>query len=210
MHYRYLDRHFHQVTMFDTRPHGRTYMVLVDARTHEPTDDLASMEVANDQAYTAKYGKLQPHLVARLAKLQDNDFVTVTIWVAAERGQRLPEREAAARAILAARHAGNQVEQGGDLARRYDAEYRSLLDADVAQRIQPLIAALHAQGHTVRTVAGLPAVTVTLPKRALTALAQRHDVGTIYRSEPSVRFAAAYNGGCTCACGTADAAAVST
>jgi len=73
------------------------------------------------------------------------------------------------------------------LAERIYQEYVQRLNAETAARIRPLVEALEAQGFTVRTSPGLPAVTTTLPKRVIQMLAERDDVGAIYLSEGGQR-----------------------
>jgi hypothetical protein len=188
-----LGRQFQVVTLLDTRPQGRFYNLLVDRNTGAVIEDVASLWRAEERARTEKYGKLQPALYERLQTMQDTDVVTVTIWAAAGPGQSLPEREVAAIATLADKYpeARAAVERGGKpmdvddpvLAARIYREYVELVEGGAAPRVQPLVEALEAQGITIQTSEGLPAVTAALAKRDILLLAQRGDVGTIYLAD---------------------------
>jgi hypothetical protein len=188
-----LGRTFQAVKLLDIRPKGRFYGLLVDLNDGTVIEDVDSIEAAEERARVEKYGKLQPALYDRLQTMKDDETVTVMIWAAAGPGQSLPEREKAAIATLAAKYpeARAAVERSGKpmdvddraLAWRIETEYRELLDAGMAQRVEPLVKALEAQGITVRTSKGLPAVTVSLTKKALLLLAQRDEVGAIGLAE---------------------------
>ncbi len=192
-HYPNLDRSFQVVTLLDTRPAGRFYNLLVDLDSGQVIEDTESIWAAEEQAKAAKYGKLQPALYERLQGMRDDETVTVTIWAAAGPGQRLAELETVAQTALAAKYPEaraalerrSKVMDVGDpaLAKRIEVEYVAWINAGMSRRVQPLVKALEAQGATVRTSDGLPAVTVSLTKRAILLLAQRDDVGTIYLAE---------------------------
>ena len=177
---------FQAVTVLDLES-GRFFQVLVDLDDGQ-VEDRAAIEEAEEQRHRAKYGKLQPALYERLRGMGEDETVTVTIWVAALPGKSLTEQQAAAFATLAARYPQEReaMERSGKpmdvddptLTERIYDEYVQILNAEVASRIQPLVETLEAQGFAVRTAEGLPAVTVTLPRRAikeLGELCQRHD-----------------------------------
>jgi subtilisin family serine protease len=187
---------FQAVTVLDTES-GRFFQVLVDLDS-EQVEDRASIEEAEERRHRAKYGKLQPALYERLLAMSEDETVTVTIWVVAPPERSLAEQQAAAFATLAARYpqAREAMEQSGKpmdvddpaLAERIYDEYVQILNAEAASRIRPLVKALEAQGFAIRIAEGLPAVTVTLPKRVVQALAWRDDVGAIRLAEGEFRL----------------------
>ena len=189
-----LNRAFQAVTVLETQG-GRFFQLLVDLNSGQVAE-RATVEDTEARASNAKYGKFQPALYERLQQLKDTDTVTVTLIVADEPGQSLDEREIAARAALAAKYpeARAAIERHGKpmdvadpaLAAQIYNEYVALLDGDLPQRVAPIVAALTAQGFAVRTTAGLPAVTVSIPKAAVLTLAQRGDVGTIFLAEVGI------------------------
>lgn len=186
-----LGRTFQAVTVLDLES-GHFYQVLVDLNSGQ-VEERAVVEEAEERHYRAEYGKLQPALYERLQTMRDEEMIRVTIWVVAPAGQSLAERQAAIFAELAARYPEAQaaIERGGKpmdvsdpaLAERIYQEYVQMLTAGTATRIRPLVEALKTQGVAVRTSPGLPAVTVTLPKRVVMILAGRDDVGAIDLSE---------------------------
>ena len=185
-----LNRSFQAVTVLETQS-GRFFQLLVDLDSGQ-VEERASVEDAEAQASDAKYGKFQPALYERLQQLKDTDLVTITLIVADQPGQSLGEREIAARTALAAKYpeARAAIARHGKpmdvadpaLAAQIYKEHVALLDGDLPQRVAPIVAALKAQGFAARTTAGLPAVTVSMPKAAVLALALRADVGTIFMS----------------------------
>lgn len=186
-----LGRTFQAVTVLDLES-GHFYQVLVD-RNSGQVEEKRAVEAREEQRHRAQYGKLQPALYERLQAMRDNEMVTVTIWVVALPGESLAERQATIFAELAARYPEAQaaMERSGKpmdvddqaLAERIYKEYVQMFNAETASRIEPLVKALEAQGFAVRTSPGLPAVTVTLPKKAIMMIAMRDDVGAIYLSE---------------------------
>ncbi len=189
-----LARSFQAVTILD-RVSGRSFQVLVDRSTQQ-IEDWTAVKEQQEQVYQAKYGKLQPDLYERLQQIQDTDVITVTIFIVAEPGQTLADREGKAIQILSAKYPEVQdaVRRGGKpmevsdpgLSAKIEAEYRTLLTSGVDQQIQPLVQALQAQGFAVSTSAGLPAVTAVLPKQIIKTLTVRSDVGTIYLTDVGI------------------------
>jgi hypothetical protein len=187
-------RSFQAVTVLD-RVSGRSFQVLVDHSTQQ-VEDWTAVKAQQEQAYQAKYGKLQPDLYERLEQIQDTDVVTVTLFIVAEPGQTLADREEKAIQLLSAKYPEVRaaVGRGGKpmevsdpvLSSKIEAEYRTLLTSGVDQQIQPLVQVLQAQGFAVSTSAGLPAVTVSIPKAVVLTLAQRGDVGTIFLVEAAM------------------------
>lgn len=186
-----LGRAFQAVTVLDLEG-GRFYQVLVDL-TSGQVEDRAAIEAAEAQQRRARCSKFQPALYERLQTMRDDEMVKVTIWVIAAPRESLAEQQAAIFAELAARYpeAQTAIERGGKpmdvddeaLAERIYQEYVQMLNAETASRVQPLVEALEAQGFAVRTSPGLPAVTVTLPKRVVNTLAAQDNIGAIDLSE---------------------------
>lgn len=182
---------FQAVTVLDLES-GHFYQVLVNL-TSGQVEERAAIEAAEAQQRRARYGKFQPALYERLQTMRDDEMVKVTIWVVAAPRESLAERQAAIFAEVAARYPEAQaaIEQGGKpmdvddvaLAERIYQEYVQMLNAETASRVQPLVEALEAQGFVVSISPGLPAVTVTLPKRVVNMLAARDDIGAIDLSE---------------------------
>ncbi len=190
-----LGRTFQAVTVLDLES-GRFYQLLVD-RSSGQVEEQATVEAAEEQRHRAQYGKLQPVLYERLQAMEDDEVVTVILWAVAPSGKSLAEQQSAIFAELAARYPEAQaaMEQSGKpmdvadpaLAERIHGEYVQMLNTETASRIEPLVKALEAQGFAVRTSPGLPAVTVTLPKKVIMTLAARDDVGVITLSEGGKR-----------------------
>lgn len=190
-----LGRTFQAITVLDLES-GHFYQVLVDVNSGQ-VEERAAVEEAEAQRYRAQYGKLQPALYERLQTMRDEETVRVTIWVVAPAGQSLAERQAAIFAELAAKYpeAQTDIEHSGKpmdvsdpaLAERIYREYVQMLNAETAARIRPLVKSLEAQGFTVETSPGLPAVTATLPKKIVKMIAVRDDVGAIYLAEGGFR-----------------------
>lgn len=182
-----LQRSFTGLTLLDSGS-NRFFELLVDRNTGQ-VEERASIEAIENSAHTAKYGKLEPALYDRLQGMQDTETVTVQVWMLAMPGQRLDELEATARDTLAATYpeARAAVESGGQpsdvqspaLAEQIAQEYTAIVETAMTQRVQPLVAALAAQGITVQAPAGMPAVTASLSKQTILELARREDVGNI-------------------------------
>ncbi|MGQ9851762.1 MAG: S8 family peptidase, partial [Aggregatilineaceae bacterium] len=190
-----LGRTFQAVTVLNLES-GRFYQVLVD-RINWQVEERAAIEQAEEEAHRLKYGKLQPALYERLQTMQEDEKVTVTIWVVAPSGKSLAEEQADIFAELAARYpeARTAVERSGKpmdvddpaLAEQIDKEYVEILNAQTTERVRPLMQALEAQGFVVLTSPGLPAATATLPKKIVGLLVVRDDVGAIALAEGGQR-----------------------
>lgn len=193
-----LGRTYQAVTILDLES-GHFYQLLVDLNSGEIEEHKAVIET-EEQQYRAKYGKLQPALFDRLQTMKDNEMIKVTIWVVAPPGQSLAEQQAIIFAELAAKYPEAQaaMDQSGKpmdvddpaLAERIYQEYVQMVKAEPASRIQPIVETLKAQGFATRTSSGLPAVTTSLPKGVINALAMRDDVGVINLSEGGWRVLA--------------------
>jgi len=147
-----LGQTFRAVTVLDMES-DHFFEVLVDLNSGEVAD-RAVVEVAEEQLYRARYGRLQPAFYERLQTMRDDDTVMVTIWVAARPGRRLDEQQTATFAALASRYSQARVamEHGSipldvddpALAERLYDEYVQMLNDEIAVRIQPLVKMLEA------------------------------------------------------------------
>lgn len=198
-----LGRKFRVVTVLDTRPGGRFYNLLVDLENGQIEENVSALLSAEDRAYLAKYGKLEPALYERLQQANDNQVLPVAIWVAGQ-PQRIQEEIFAelaatfpeARAALARFDKPIAVDDPA-LATRIRAEYNKMLIEDTAIRIAPLVSHLQQRGIRVTTYGALPSVTAWLTKRQILELVRRNDVGMIYlieeRGAPEMDTAAPTN-----------------
>ncbi len=188
-----LGRKFQVVTVLDTRPDGRFYDLLVDLRSGYIEEDLSALLAAEDRAYLARYGKLEPALHERLQQVSDDQVLPVAIWIAgkprrtqeaifASLAARFPEAQAAL-----ARFDKPMAVDDPALAARIRVEYNKMLAEDTAIRIAPLMTHLQQRGASVVTYSALPSVTTWLTKRQILELARRNDVGMIYLIEEQGR-----------------------
>ncbi len=77
------ERVFLIVLIMDFRtPDGLEYVAFVDLADGHIKDDLEAVELAEDMAYQAKYGKLHPSLYERLQEVDDDYLLPVAIWLA--------------------------------------------------------------------------------------------------------------------------------
>jgi subtilisin family serine protease len=192
-----LERKFHVVTILDMRPEGKFYNVLVDLSTKEVIENVNSIWIAEHQARTKKYGKLQADLYLRLQTMKGDEKIMVTIWLAVPDGQTLSDKETSITTLLASKYPEAQIaiERGGKpmdvddpkLAAQIYTEYVSLLEGDITQNNQPLIKELEARGIDAYATQGLPAVTALVSKDDVLALMQRDDIATIYLAEAGHR-----------------------
>lgn len=185
-----LRRQFYAVKLVGTRADLGFFDVLVDPLSFDVFDDVEAVRAAEDRAQTEQFGKFQPRLYEWLQIAHDSDLATVTIWTATGSGQSLSDFRAKAIEILAKTYPEVDVVmnngrspldvEASALAESIYDDYINLIEAQIALRLQPLVTALIKGGFTTKTVDGLPAVIVSLPKRDILAFAQRDDVGAIY------------------------------
>lgn len=192
-----LGRKLQVVTLLDDRPEGQIYKLLVDLADGRIEEDVSALLAAEAKAHQARYGKLELALYERLQTLKGDDTVPVAVWMAAQPGQTLAERQEAAFAALEAKYpeAKAALEHSRipwdvddpELAERIEAEYVTFLNAEIQVRTQPLVTVLERRGFTVTTYKGLPSFTAVLPKQAILELSKREDVSTIYLTEARVQ-----------------------
>jgi len=186
-------RTFRLFTLLDTRPGGVFYDLLIDVDTGEATEDVTSIEAAEERARVEKYGKLDSVLYEQLQAMQDEEVVTVTIQLVGGLDLGAAEIQSVAFATLAAQYpeAQTALEQGGkpmdvndpELAERIDQEYGELVNTLLEQRMEPLTEArrqlaeeLRALGITIDANGG-PDV---LSKRDILLIAQRDEVAGLF------------------------------
>lgn len=131
--YRSLGRTFQVVTLLDTRPEGKIYKLLVDLADGRIEENISALLDAEAQAYQSQYGKLQPALHLRLQELEDNDTLTVAVWMASQPQNTLADLQEAALAVIAAKYPEAQaaIERSGkpmdvddpELARQIETDY---------------------------------------------------------------------------------------
>lgn len=191
VHFRVLGLEYEEVVVERTLPDARRhFLVLVDPTTGIVTSDFASVRKAEEEAHLAKYGKIEIPLFSRLQAARDSDVFKVAIWVADGAFARQPEELYAevAQHFSEARQAlnENQVPWAVDdpaLEAAIFGAYSSLLDANVAQRIEPLIAHLAEQGIKAKPSTGIPIVQATMTKAQILKSAVHPSVGRIFADD---------------------------
>lgn len=183
-----IGRRFVAFTLLDSVGQ-RFFNLMVDLKDRTVVEDVAAVAQAEADAERAKYGKLEPALYERLQKAADNELVEVAFWIAGRprRSQEELYVELAARfpeAGAAMNRSGKPFDIEDTAVRtKIEQAYAAMLEADVQPLVQPVVAALAAQGYTVTSYGGLPSVTAVLPKRVILALVQRPDIGRAFLIE---------------------------
>ena len=175
-------RTFQAVTLLDTRNPDKfgykfEYSLLIDLSTRSIEEDLAAIQAAEDAAYLAKYGKLQPALYERLQPVSDDTVLPVAIWIA-NQGQERTDAEIYAELAAQFPAAAEALARGTkpfdvadpDLSEQIQAAYRQLHAQDITVRNIPLLDWLEKQGMSVEQQVGMPALTARLPKRIIMSL----------------------------------------
>ena len=183
-----LGRSFINVMAFsDLVEDPRSFSVLIDSATLTAEPNFNSLRAAEDAAYQAKYGKLDPLIYDRLQNASDDTVLPVAIWVAgssAVRTQESIEAEIIARypeAKEALAHKGTLwAVEDPQRAIAIQVAYEQIIATEVAIRVHPLKRWLEEQGFTVREIAGMPSLAVDLPKWAIIAVTERTDVAQVY------------------------------
>ncbi|BAM01518.1 putative protease [Caldilinea aerophila DSM 14535 = NBRC 104270] len=179
-----LGRSYTYVTVHYDAPDGfQLFAVLVDpaAKTVEP--DFNAVRAAEEAAYRARYGKLDPALYERLQQVADEATLPVAVWAAhteAARSQAEIEAEIVARYPAA----GEALAQKGvlwavadpELALEIQRSYEQLLTETTAARVRPIRTWLEEQGFTAEEFPGMPVLVAHLPKHTIAALSERQDV----------------------------------
>ena len=77
------NRTFEAVTIWiKDRPDSPEFKLLVDTESGRVEEDIDAIEVAEQEAYRAKYGKLHPTLYERLQTVTDTEKLPVAVWAA--------------------------------------------------------------------------------------------------------------------------------
>jgi hypothetical protein len=182
-----LGRTYTYVTVHYDAPDGfKLFAVLVDPATKTLEPDFNAVRTAEEAAYRAKYGKLDPTLYARLPQVAGEATLPVAVWAAHTETARL---QADIEAEIIARYpaAGEALAQKGvlwavadpDLALEIQRSYEQILAETAAARVQPIVAWLEEQGFTAEEFPGMPALAARLPGRTIIALSERQDVAQI-------------------------------
>lgn len=181
-------RDFIALTIFDW-PRQREFDVLVDVNTETVVDDVDSIEHAELEARSLKYGKLHPRLYERMQTAKPNDVLPVSIWIEGERGRNrevlyeiLADRHSQVRTALQ-RHASPFDVGDNLLSQELHREYEQLLREDMVKRVQPAATQLAAQGFEVDKHDLLPALTANLPVRTIEQFVKRPDVKAMYLND---------------------------
>jgi hypothetical protein len=182
-----LGRTYTYVTVHYDTPDGfKLFAVLVDPATKTLEPDFNAVRTAEEAAYRAKYGKLDPTLYARLPQVAGEATLPVAVWAAHTEAAR---SQADIEAEIIARYPGAEesLAQNGvlwavadpELALEIQRSYEQLLVETAAARVQPIMAWLKEQGFTAEEFPGMPALTARLPRHTIIALSERHDVAQI-------------------------------
>lgn len=165
---------------------SKVFNVLVDPKTMTVEPDYNAVRAAEDAAYSAKYGRLNPALYERLQGLSDTEVLPVVIWVARPAEDCMEE---AIEAEIFARYpeAREALAQKGvlwavadpELAVQIQVAYEQLLAESVGRRVQPPATWLREQGFEVNELTGMPVLAADLPKSTIVALSKRPDVAEI-------------------------------
>ncbi|GAB4579291.1 MAG: hypothetical protein Fur0022_20290 [Anaerolineales bacterium] len=178
----------------DDRENHQTYGVWVDMVDGSFTDDIEALQLAETEAYHAKYGKLDVALWELLQNMRDEETVIVAIWVTGE--PIISQEEIYAELAAIYPEVQTALELTGNLdwlevddpdrINEIENAYTEILARDIQERIQPLVGELEAQGYSVQKFNLLPSVIVSLPKRVILEFVQRSDVGSIERADEPV------------------------
>lgn len=166
-----LERSYTYVTIHYDAPDGfQLFAVLVDPATKTVEPDFNAVRAAEEAAYRARYGKLDPALYERLQKVSDQEALPVAVWMAHTETVR---SQAAIEAEIIARYpaAGEALAQKGvlwavddpNLLVEIQRSYEELLVETMGTRVQPVMTWLKEQGFTAEGFPGMPALAAHLP-----------------------------------------------
>lgn len=79
--YFYLEKSYWIVDVLDLKSDA-PYQVLVDMSDGSLSENILSIDQAEQEAKRARFGKLDPRLLERLESMKDDEKVQVVIWVA--------------------------------------------------------------------------------------------------------------------------------
>lgn len=191
VHFAALNRTYHYVVV--TRAQGnevQEFSVFVDPATSTVEPDIAGVLQAEQSAHAAKFGKLHPDLYTRLQTAQEDEKLQAAIWVTYTVDSRQPNELAVEVAALYPEAAAALQERGvpwevddSTLSETIWSVYRERLQANVAQRVDPLIAWLREQGWDATKETTIPIVLVTLTKAEIEKVANHPLVEQIYLNE---------------------------
>jgi hypothetical protein len=159
------------------------YSAAVDL-TSKAATDVAEMEAREQQAYRAKYGKLEPDLYRVLQEKGPEEEVPVFIWFTSidfdEVWRRLQEKYPDV--DIRAFKSKDLRAMGGDeeRAEQIVADYRELLSQLHLEKERPLAESLRSHQYDVTMYGGIPCIFVRLKRSKILEVAERDDVSAIY------------------------------
>jgi hypothetical protein len=177
--------YYHVIVTHNVPPDPKSYDIMVDLEFMTIAPDYMTLRAAEDAAYAAKYGKLNPSLYDKLKTAGDDFVLEVAIWVAASP----PPGETFEDQVIARYPEARQpLEEKGvlwavddpQLASKIQGLYEELVTAEITQRVQPLKQWLEAQGYTTQFIPGTPVLFTKLPKPIIIAVSERPDVSEVY------------------------------
>jgi len=187
-----LGRHYTLVTIL----HGlsdtfREFSLLVDPTTLQIEPDVNAIRTLENVAHQAKYGKLDVALYERLETVGDEAMVPIVIWAAHTEAERSHE-ELVAELIKLYPEAAKAWQEYGvawamedtELSETIERKYSELSSINIGLRTQALIEWLKERGYSVHEFSGMPALSTTVTKRDIVALAEREDVAQIHLNDP--------------------------
>ena len=183
-----LGKSYWAVVAIDLRTADSIY-VLVDLSDGSIIDDPSTIEQAERQARFDRYGKLEPALFDLLQTIGPEVTLQVGIWIIGtpehtqeQLFEMLADQYPEARVALD--QTGSPFDVGDlNLIDELSQTYFSMMAADTAEIVQPVVDYLQGRGYPVTIIPGIPMIPAELPKDIILDLAQRPDVGAINLDE---------------------------
>ena len=164
--------------------------LLIDMTSDAVETDVTGLIAAERAAYAQKYGKLNPGLYERLQNADAQELLPVAIWVAQSEQEKSVEElfiEAAEGdpTALEALHTQGVPWAVPDeqQAQTIHDRYVKLLNASVAQRVEPLAVELRGQARPVTEFTGMPALSTLLARPEIEKLVENPLVAEIFLIE---------------------------
>lgn len=184
-----LGRNYVNLAVVDRRGGGRTYRILIDPVTLEIGSDVGAIKRADEEAYIARYGKMDSALYRRLQVAEPDEEIAIAIWVNGSGGGQHTLFEQVAAQFPAAQAAFAQGKLPWDvddtiLTEQIRAQYRLLAQDHTAQRLAPLVNYLEQQyGIMVTPSTSMPTIAVTLTKTQIEELLNYPQVAMLHLAE---------------------------
>ncbi len=148
---------------------GSAYGIALDARGQAV--DMAALDAAEQAAYSARYGRLEPALAERLANAPENQGVDVAIWL------REPAYTGPARPVP-----GSNALATEQATQAYFAQVDAQRAAFVAPLVAPVMARMTELGLKPTSEAYSPVLFASLSPAAIRTVAAWDEVDRIYLS----------------------------